>query len=419
MEKFKQIFAYIPSIGLLMVLCTLPYLYGGLQRFVLYFACISYLIDYVLNKRWKGWQLDKEKWVYIVFMFFYLCIPIRQLFDPSCTWLYEHKLESYLPFLVLGIMGMMGYNHTLRLEHVALAMSLTCLFFGCQLAYLMSDVVCDNFQSWRSQLNEMRISHINSHMAVNVYCNLTLVFAAWTILQSSCRVWLKWVIGLLSIGIVVGILLSEGRTGQITLAVLLMIFVIVWLWKQSESKWIVPALIALMIGGGSYWYYSPRFHGPSAYDNPRLYLWKIGVQIAKEKPLAGWGVSSARAEYVKRGLADKDFQIHYLHEYEHASMERYGVVSYEIIHPHNVCLETMMEFGIIGVLILFLCMLLPICLSPIGKLRWYLAACIFVFFMQAMFESLGTSLLPIWLPLMTFIWRYNAETKNEVGVAVS
>ena len=71
-----------------------------------------------------------------------------------------------------------------------------------------------------------------------------------------------------------------------------------------------------------------------------------------------------------------------------------------------------MELGLIGTCIFLLCLILPVCLLPIGRLRWYLAACILVFALQGMFESMGSCLLPIWVPLMTFVWRYNNETKQ-------
>ena len=413
MEKIKQICAYLPTIGLLMLLCALPFPYNGFQRFSLYVLGIGYFLDYGINCRWTEWRWSKEKWVFLVFILFYLCVPIRQIWDPACTWLFGHKLETYMAFLVIGITGFMGFNHTLKLEYVATAMSLTCLYIACLLAYRMSGVSVADFHSWRYELNEMRIKYINSHMAVNVYCNMTLVFAAWTLLESSCSRWLKALIGLISIGIIAGILISEGRTGQLTLIVLLVIFVVVWFYKQAWLKWLVLAMTVLAVCQGVFWYYSPRYHDSSAHDNPRLYIWKVGADLIKEKPVLGWGVSSAREEFIKRGSEDEDFRAHYLNEYEGASMIYSGRVEYRIIHPHNVFVETMMEFGIIGVIILLLCLILPIWLLPIGSMRWYLAACIFVFAMQAMFESLGSCLLPMWVPLLTAIWRFNDRTKRQ------
>lgn len=419
MEKLKQLFAYIPTVGLLMLLCALPFPYSSFQRFSLYVAGIGYIVDYVLNRRWEGWHWSKEKWAFLILVVFYLCIPIRQLWDPTCNWLFYQKIETYMPFLVLGILGFLGFNHTLKLEYVATAMALTCLYMACVLAYHMAGISVADFHSWRYELNELRIRQLNSHMVVNVYCNMTLVFAAWTLLESSCSRWLKAMIGVLSMGIIVGILMSEGRTGQLTLIALLVAFVIVWFYKKAWLKWLVLAMTVLALCQGVYWYYNPRYHDASVHNNPRLYIWKVGQKMIEEKPVLGWGVSSAREEFIRRGSEDADFRAHYLNEYEGVSMMHTGKVEYRIIHPHNVFIETAMEFGLIGVVLLLLCLVLPICLLPIGGMRWYLAACFFVFAMQAMFESMGSCLLPMWVPLLTLLWRFNSRTAPQTDLSGS
>lgn len=415
-EKAKnRLYAFIPwvpSVGILMILCTLPFPFGEWQRAALYIAVIGYGVDFACNRRWVGWRWSKEKMVFLLFILFYLLIPIRQIWDPAHTWLFSHKSETYLQFLILGLMGFLGFNHTLKLEHVTGVMTLTCLYMAIILAWRMRGLPFADFTTWNKTLNDMRIQWLNSHMAINAYCNMTLVFAGWTLLESSCRKGWKMVIGILSVGIILGILLSEGRTGQITLMVLLTTFIEVWLYKHRWFKWLVPSLMAMALCMGLLYHFSPRFQSPSTQDNPRLYVWKVGLDVAKEKPIAGWGVSSAREEFIKRGLENEEFKIRYLHEFEIISMKHFGEIRYQIIHPHNAFIETTMELGLIGTCIFLLCLILPVCLLPIGRLRWYLATCIFVFAMQGMFECMGSCLLPIWVPLMTFVWRYNNETKQ-------
>lgn len=409
MNRLKQLSAYIPSIGILLILCSLPFPYGGFQRYSLYIAGIGYLIDFGLNRRWREWRWSREKWVFLLFMAFYLCIPLWQWFDSSCTWLFHKKMETYLPFFILGLFGFLGFNRTLRLEYVSTVMVLTCLYMAGLLAYSMPDVPISDFPVWREALNETRIQTINSHMVVNVYCNMTLVFVAWSLLESSWPRWWKIVLSVLSVGIIAGILVSEGRTGQLTVMPLLVVFIITWLYKRSLFRWIPVVMTVLLVGGGLFLHYSPRYHEPSAQDNPRLYVWRVGRTMIAEKPITGWGVSSAREEFIRRGYEDEDFKMHYLLEFEGASIQWHGVINPQIIHPHSVFMETTMEFGIIGLIIFLLCLVLPPVLFPIGAQRWYLAACILVFGMQAMLECLGFCLLPIWLPLLCFIWRYNSQ----------
>lgn len=411
MGKLKEICAYIPTVGILVALMTLALPYGSVQRIGLIVAGTGYLVDYIVNRRWQGWRWTREKWVYVVLIAFYLCIPLRELFTPVYNWLFLSKLESYLPFLVVGVMGLMGFNYTLKLEYVAGAMSLACLGLGAVLVHAMVGAQAADFLAWQAQLNEMRILYLNSHMVVNVYCNMTLIFIAWVLLESSCRSWYKWVLACVGIGIITGLVLTEGRTGQLTMMALVPVFVAARFYKRSLRKWMVPALMVALTGVGLLWYYNPRYHTQNPEDNPRIYIWHVGTEMVKERPIAGWGVSAARDEFIRRGQEDSDFMNHYLYEFINASNERFGEVRLWIMHPHNVFLETTMELGAIGLLVFLLCLILPICLLQIGHYRWYLAACLFVFAMQAMFESMGSCLLPIWVPLLTYIWRYNAATR--------
>ena len=405
MNKLKNYITYIPAVGILMVVASLPYHYGWLQRIGLYLSGIGYICDWLLNTRWREWKWTPDKWVYVAMVAFYACIPIRQLFDSNQTWLYLYKVREYVPFLILGIMGFCQMPTRLKTEHVAWTMLASCFYMGLVLVIGVWGHQADSFTDWLKDINKTRTLLINSHMSVNYYCNIALVFGTWVLLHSRCRRWAKIITGIVMSGVVLGLLLSEGRTGQLTMLVLLLMLGGIVMW-QRYRRWLVPALSVLLLFCGSVWYFNPRYHEYSATDNPRLYIWRIGVETAKQKPLFGWGVSSARRQFVENGKADRDFCVHYMYEYERICLDRFGEVQYEIMHPHNAFLETMMELGIIGLALLLLCVGLPLCLLPIGKDKYYLAACMFVFVMQATFESFGRDLNVMWLPLMTLLWHY-------------
>ena len=407
MDKLKHICSYLPTIGLLIAIFSLPYHYGALQRTGLYIAGIGFVVDYLVNMRWQVWQWSRDKWIYIVFVLFYLCIPLRQLFDLPGDWLFANKIETYLSFLIIGVLGFAGGNHTMRLEYVAATMLLSCLSMAGVLCHAMWNIPLTDFASWQAQLNLQRIAHINSHMVVNVYSNMTLVFCMWTLLRSQCRPWLKWLIGVLMAGVVIGLTISEGRVGQITLVLLVAFAVGAWLVHTHRIRWIVPGLVGVGLLACALWMLNPRYHEYSMQNNARMRIWPVATRMIQEKPLFGWGVSAARQEFVRRGMEDEDFRIYYLLEFEASSMERHGKVNYQVIHPHNAFLETWMEFGVVGVILFLLCLLLPILLLPIGHDRWFVAAGMLVFFVQAMFESMGSEMTPLWIPLLTYLWMYN------------
>ncbi len=419
----REVIAWVPALGILMVVVSLPFHYNWLQRWGLYFAGIGYLVDYAVNCRWHGWQWTRDKWVYVVFIAFYACIPVRQLFDPLETWSYLYKLREYLPFALIGIMGLGGMKSKLKLDYVTWAMLGSCVYMAVVLAVAMWKDPAKPFVNWLGSLNYWRCELINSHMTVNFYCNIALIFGTWTILHSDCKRWAKVLTGIGMAGCVAGLLLSEGRAGQLTMLVLMTVAPCVYLYKHHR-KWLLPVLGVLLLFGGAVWYFNPQYHNDSAKDNPRLYIWRVAYETAKEKPVFGWGVSSARQQFIARGRADKDFCVHYIEGYESISKTRFGEVDYQVMHPHNVFLETMMEFGLVGLALLLLCIGLPIGLLPSKSKRLYLAACMFVFVMQAMFETFGRDLNTMWLPLMTLLWHFVAggtssdcATKATVPVA--
>ena len=84
----------------------------------------------------------------------------------------------------------------------------------------------------------------------------------------------------------------------------------------------------------------------------------------------------------------------------------------DIMHPHNAVLETWTQFGIIGVLLLLACWILPL-IMRLGQEQLYVDLCIFVFFMQAMFESLGNNLPPMFLCLMVILIDYHHQYRLQ------
>jgi len=214
-------------------------------------------------------------------------------------------------------------------------------------------------------------------------------------------------------GVVMGLLLTEGRAGQITFVLLAALAIGAWLIRTKRLRWIVPGLVGVGLLAGGLWMANPHFHDYSLTDNARTYIWPVATQMIEEKPLFGWGVSGARQEFVRRGMNDEDFRIHYLLEFETSSMESFGKVNYGIIHPHNAFLETWMELGIVGLVLLVLCLLLPALWLPIGHDRWFVVACVLVFFVQGMFESMGSQLAPLWIPLLTYLWAFNYSSEQN------
>ena len=116
------------------------------------------------------------------------------------------------------------------------------------------------------------------------------------------------------------------------------------------------------------------------------------------------------SEFIQRGQNDENFRTHYMAEYEAGSQYLYGTVNYQIMHPHSAFLEACMESGIIGLVLLILCMLFPFLCLPTPDQRWFMGMCVLVYATQALVECFGIGLTPMWVPLLTFVWTYNASS---------
>ena len=125
MSRIKNSISYLPVIGFLFLIASLPFYYGWFQRAALYILGVSYVIDYVINQRWKDWHWSKNKWVYVAFIGFFLLIPLRQCCDENITSLFSKTIQNYLPFLIFGICGIIGITNKWRMEYATWIMLLT------------------------------------------------------------------------------------------------------------------------------------------------------------------------------------------------------------------------------------------------------------------------------------------------------
>lgn len=409
-DSLKTIVAYIPMAGLMMVVFSLPFYYSALQRIGLYIYAAGFFMDYAVNRRWSGWTWSRDKWPYLFFLLFYLCLPLRQLFAPSHTSLYDAKLDGYFPFLCVGLMGLMEIKNPVKLKYIPWVMMVSCMVVSGMLLWGMrgSEAAC--FSDWLNEAYLLRIQRVHSHMGVNLYCNIALVFGFWFIMRVPSKRWTKIVMGLLMLNAAALIALSEGRIGQLTLVLILVLMPMVYAVLHRQWGLLSMGVVALCAGLLIY-NVNPRFHEISMKENPRKYIWPVAVEIIKEKPLFGHGVSSARQELITRGNNNVDYYSHYTLEYQlTAPVYENGEINYQSMHPHNAFLETAMESGLVGCAILLLCLILPVICSPVGKDTWFLAATIGAFGMQAMMESFGAFLLTLWLPLLTLLWYSLAQS---------
>ena len=193
---------------------------------------------------------------------------------------------------------------------------------------------------------------------------------------------------------------------MISLVVEMMVFSLYYIFRTRRwSLLVVAALIG--IGLSLLMVHNPRMREAVETTNPRIGLWQECWSMIAERPVIGYGICSAREEFVHRVLDNETLRQTYVAEIEQDAAYRLnGATRYEIMHPHNAFLETWSRFGIIGLILCLCCLTGPFFLH-VGRYRIYLVLCTLAFLIQAMFESLGSDLQPLFLASMVLLFFYD------------
>ena len=412
-----NLISYLPVVGVLVLLGAIPFLYGNVQRIALYWIAATYPLDYILNARWRGWRWTQAKWTYVAFIAFFCLIPIWQLFDPIYTSLYQFTIERYMPFLVVGICGLAGMTDELRIEYAAWVMLGVSAGIVAYLLYRAGLPDFANFETWAKQFNQLRAMEVNTHMTINLYFNLSLVLGLYTILRSKYAWWVKVLTGVMMLPILFAFSFTEGRTGVLTFLGIVMLTLMYYMFRKRRW-WLSICIIMFASGAALFLLQRERFQVAVTEVNPRIYIWNVAGEEIQAHPLWGQGVCSAREDFVKRGLASEDFQRHYARGFRAGEEHHHGVAKMDIMHPHNAVLETWTQFGIVGVLLLLACWVLPL-IMRLGREQLYVNLCVFAFFMQAMFESMGNNLPPIFLCMMVILIDYHHQYRKQRQKAIT
>ena len=148
----------------------------------------------------------------------------------------------------------------------------------------------------------------------------------------------------------VDMFLTQGRMGQVVFLVLLALFV----FQFYQGKLLKPALIALAlvvtIAPAAYWF-SPVVHdrvnlavyevqnyeqAPNSSMGLRVIMLLNSFEMIQDNPLLGVGTGDYRQEYIK------------VNRENFPEADRGEILN----HPHNVYVQEMVQFGVLGLLIL-------------------------------------------------------------------
>lgn len=160
-----------------------------------------------------------------------------------------------------------------------------------------------------------------------------LPFAGYLLLKEKSKYskYLGWlVLAFLSIAVA----LSHSRAGIISIVAMCVLYLLQKLIKKQIWKYLLAGGVIILMFG-CYWMKKDSADG-------RLLIWQCGLNMAKDALWTGHGIGSFEAHYM-------DYQADY---FEVHQQDRFSLLADNVKQPFNEYLGVLLNFGIIGLLIL-------------------------------------------------------------------
>ncbi len=395
-------------LALLWVLVTLAFPYGAAQQYGLIALGVFFVLTYCMDRGWTKWRWTKDKWFYVVCIVFFLLTPIWQLWDVSTpSRFYYSTMEHQMPFLLIGIVGLLGYLPLVRLRWVALTMLVTSIgMFGYVLGNLPEGSLEFSLRALRTYQYH-QIQFINSHMTVDLYANVGLIIGLYVCFNKQEKLGWRIVMGLGCFCVFLIQLLTNGRVGLISSLGIVVVMLVYQVLQYR--RWLAVILGILMVAGSGL--LASRY-SRMAWDvvklDPRFTIWEFSLSEIQLHPLLGYGASTYSTQFVEHAKQDPAMQQYFLpilDEGFFASLEK----NILLIHPHSAYLAVWLEYGVVGILIFLLALLLPLCWSMPFSKRIVVILVVGCFAFQAMMEPLGIHLSAMLYMLILLLVHYSGN----------
>lgn len=370
------------------------------DRIALAVFFVSYVIEIFTDKKIQQFKFSRASLYFLAMLLFFILAFIYMPFENGSFYT-KIIIEKRLSLLAFGIVGLLGVNHLYQLKYFLYTFiftSVTTIF------YIVWKVNIHEFimQPNRAELFTFaRIENINGHMIFNFYLNMSIL-SVWFLIRTNWKNLAFWHLGVLIVSfliIVAFLLISEGRSG-FTAGILLMLTIALYeIFNRKKLVGIVFLFIVPLIfifAAGMH----KRITEKELTNGPRIFLWESGLEVLKERPILGAGINDAQVAFdVRRKLNQS------------AAFESYSA---KLIHVdcHNQYIQTTMEFGILGLLILLFLYIYPAFIVDISNrifTIFVIALCLY----QSIFDMFATgSFSFIFVFIMLIIIRNNTNKSN-------
>jgi len=338
---------------------------------------VPWLVEMILDGRWH-YHYRKEHLLSFAMLLFF---AFELFYLPTEGNLYLKKLmEKRYPLVLFAITSLFGYSNKLTLKRLVDAMAVVSSFAVIVVALkagLWNLIVSPE----RSYLfSDSRMAMVNSHMMFNFYLNATLIGIWWIWFMVKDRTTWRTVLYAVTVALsMLALAISDGRNGLVTFILLVMVIVTMECWKRWRWRAAIVVALLAMAGFAVLWF-NPRLREKGLVEDERYGYWRSASELIVEKPLFGYGVNNAQEEYDK---VNHKYQTEYWRTYW------FEVMHSKFVDTHNQFVQSTLEFGIVGLLILLSLYILP--LVVVDRKRLLLASLVlFLSVMQSMTDMFIT-----------------------------
>ena len=346
--NIQSVCSYFHIACTLFLFSTLPFYYSIYTQYELILFFASFVIDYIVGKRWQqGFKLNASRVVSLFLLLQFALLFIFGLFESEPKYLstfYEYRLS----FLGFGIVGLLGVNDKFKLRHFAYASVASIIVFFICLYSVLPDYVfkIEQFNSLLREVSHYRALNICSHMTINIF--LCVGMALFTkIYLTSKNTFEKIFSALVVILYFAIVMLSNARIGMINASLLFGCILLRTTIKNKKILIPTMALLAVAVISSLYIITTDnpiRSQIPALNkSNPREFIWQEAIEKIKMSPIIGVGASTNAAQFKEMLLSNEDLIRTEIFLLSHLKQDHvYGM------HPHNQILQGWQEYGIIG-----------------------------------------------------------------------
>lgn len=397
--KVSILVNYFNLFAALFLTCSLI-LWVPMQRPALYLFFLSYIIEIFTDKKWKLIRFDKRSYWYFAILFFFLLALFYMPFENTSNY-FGKVIERRLALFAFAMIALFGINKLYKLSYFLNTFILTSVVAINYLIFFRIGFLDFFSNSMRIQIfNLARIEWVSTHMIFNFYLNIALI-SCWFILTRSWRQlvwWHRYIYIVAMTMIFCTVAISEGRSGFLMSILLMLGFLFFEIWKRRKIIGIVVSLIIpfAVIGLASQ---KERLSDKMLHAEPRLFLWKSATEVIAISPLLGHGISDTQNLFTEHRIINQTDQFK-----EEAKLHKQ-------IDAHNQYLQTTMEFGVFGFILLLFIYIFP--LFIVDKDRILITFFIVVTSMfQSIFDVFITNTFSVFFCLMMLLMLF---VRNDIS----